>query len=308
MKRGRRGRPGHDRPRPRLTVERLDGPVRHTARIVALEFLAVARAERRRLPDGAQALHDFRVSLRRLRSWLRAFRPWLRDTGRGRTRRVLATLADASNHARDAEVGLAWLDAQRDLPAPARVQLRREQHRLRRELRTTTRAFLRELEREFDPVAHALEDELAVRANEPFVASRANPVTRSAYARLVREHAAGLAAALDRVHGIEDEAFAHRARIAGKRLRYLLEPLAASPAARGAVRRLVRLQDALGELHDACVLGARLERAHSVLAHRSRERMALAFRAVARGWLGGRSAPVVQAATRVADTCTARAQ
>src|SRR5258708_18455205 len=124
VRRARRGRSSHDRPRPRLTAQLLDAPVRHSSRAVARALLAVVVAERARLPDGPNALHDFRVALRRLRSWQRAFRPWLRDTGRGRTRRALATLADASNDARDAEVGLEWLDVQCELPAQARVQLR----------------------------------------------------------------------------------------------------------------------------------------------------------------------------------------
>ncbi len=62
---------------------------------------------------------------------------------------------------------------------------------------------------------------------------------------------------LDRVESLENEAEAHAARIAGKRLRYLLEPLrdearAASPL----VEDLKSLQDGLGELHDASTLEA----------------------------------------------------
>ena len=57
----------------------------------------------------------------------------------------------------------------------------------------------------------------------------------------------------------DDERPAHRARIAAKRLRYILEPAEASAAeARKAVRALKSLQDLLGELHDAHVLGREL--------------------------------------------------
>src|SRR5262249_44129238 len=58
---------------------------------------------------------------------------------------------------------------------------------------------------------------------------------------------------------------AHEARIAGKELRYLLEPLGeaarAGAAAKKAVKALKGLQDVLGELHDAHVLGHLLQEA-----------------------------------------------
>ena len=301
MRRTRRGRPKQRRPRPRLTPELLDAPVRHTSRVVARALLERVIAEHSSRVRDPEALHDFRVALRRLRSWLRAFRPWLRDTGRGRTRRALGAIADASNHARDAEVGLEWLDAQRDLPAHARVQLRALRRRLRDELRISKRGFRHVLAREFGPTVRALDGELDAFAGELRDGMRENPSTRTAYAALIRSHVASLETALRRVRTVEDEALAHRARIAGKRLRYLLEPLSSDASARGAVRRLVHLQDALGELHDACVLAVRLQHAHSVLAHRARERTTRAFARVARGWLGPRTTALVAALARVAD-------
>jgi CHAD domain-containing protein len=256
---------------------------------VALALLDVVVAARKRLPDGSDALHDFRVALRRLRSWLRAFRPWLPDTGRRHTRRALAALADASNHARDAEVGLAWLQAQRDLPPPSGRELSRLVHRLRHELRSATRRFNEQLSLEFNPVVNDLERKLVARTGDSLHPGPGNPPTRSVHAALIRAHAADLAAALHRVRTVDDEAFAHRARIAGKRLRYLLQPLTGNPKARQAVRRLIRLQDALGELHDSCVLIERLHLVHPALAQRMSARTARAFARVERGWLGART-------------------
>ena len=61
------------------------------------------------------------------------------------------------------------------------------------------------------------------------------------------------------MRGAADERPAHRARIAAKRLRYILEPAETGAAeARRAVRALKALQDLLGELHDAQVLGREL--------------------------------------------------
>jgi len=70
-----------------------------------------------------------------------------------------------------------------------------------------------------------------------------------------------------------DEEPAHRARIEAKRLRYLLEPLAAEVRVVGhAIRRMRWLQDLLGELNDLRVLRVTLARAleTAVLAHAQR--------------------------------------
>jgi CHAD domain-containing protein len=262
---------------------------------VALALLDVVIAERRRLPDGATALHDFRVALRRLRSWLRACQPWLRDTVRGRTGRALSEIADASNVARDAEVGLAWVEAQRGLPARSGKRARRLAARLRLELRVATHRFDEQLARDFTPAVRRLEAELRETGEEPSGDSRRSPRARDAHAAMIREHAADLAAALYRVQTIDDAGFAHRARITGKRLRYLLEPLSGDPHARQVVRRLRRLQDALGEFHDAFVLGERLHRADAALERRARERTVLAFARVKRGWLGARAKDLLAA-------------
>jgi len=295
----RRGRTGRARLRPRLSADLLDAPVRHTASVVALALLDVVVAQRGRLPDGSDALHDFRVALRRLRSWLRAFRPWLPDTGRRNTRHALAALADASNHARDAEVGLAWLEAQRDLSPLSRRELSRLVKRLRHELRSATRGFNNQLSQEFNALVTDLEQELMSRAGISPRPGQGNPPTKTVHAALIRAHAADLAAALRRVRTVGDEAFAHRARIAGKRLRYLLEPLKANPEARRAVGRLIRLQDALGELHDSCVLTARLHFVQLALVQRTSARTTRAFARVKRGWLGAKTKDLLAALLRV---------
>src|ERR1017187_3030268 len=178
----RRGQTTRVRLRPRLTADLLDAPVRHTASVVALALLDVVVAQRGRLPDGSYALHDFRVALRRLRTWLRAFRPWLPDTGRRNTRHALAALADASNHARDAEVGLAWLEAQHDLPSLALRELSRLVKRLRHELRSATGAFNNQLSLEFNALATDLGQELMSRAGVSPRPGQGNPPTKTVHA------------------------------------------------------------------------------------------------------------------------------
>src|SRR6476661_11254113 len=92
-------------------------PAQHSVRVIASALLEdVLAAHARFEDDDADALHDLRVAMRRLRSWLRAFRPELSDTVRGRTRRKLRALASATNGARDDEVTLAFIARQTDLP------------------------------------------------------------------------------------------------------------------------------------------------------------------------------------------------
>ena len=100
-------------------------------------------------------------------------------------------------------------------------------------------------------------------------ASRAAlPTVARVAGALLEEHAAALGAALDRVGSPLDPVRAHEARIAGKKLRYLLEPLAdhlqAGPAA---LQHLRTAQDRLGEWHDAHVFAVALRRLAGRLDH-----------------------------------------
>ena len=53
-----------------------------------------------------EALHDFRVAVRRLRSVLRAYRRWLGRAAARKARRRFRSLAATTNDGRDAEVQL----------------------------------------------------------------------------------------------------------------------------------------------------------------------------------------------------------
>src|ERR1700738_2882074 len=98
-----------------MSPDDLGRPAGQGAAIVAMHLLddVVKRRDRLDDPSDADALHDFRVALRRVRGWLRAFRPHLDDWVRRRTRRRLSRIADASNAGRDTEVQLSWLHDQR---------------------------------------------------------------------------------------------------------------------------------------------------------------------------------------------------
>jgi len=100
----------------------LTAPAPGAARRIALTLLDAASAARERLADAndAEALHDFRVAMRRLRSTLRAYQAQLDAVVPAKLRRRLRELARATGEARDVEVQISWLEHQRDELSPAR--------------------------------------------------------------------------------------------------------------------------------------------------------------------------------------------
>lgn len=281
----------------------LDREPAEGVRLLALELLADAQAAAGRLTDGAdgEALHDFRVAVRRLRSWLRSFAPLVKDTLRKKRLRALRDVAGATGAARDAEVMRAALLAERQALAPRH---RRAADRLLARLAPAggTGADSRaEAARAFAALAPHLEAALS-RYTREVDAAAPNPSFGAAAAEALRGQLRALADALAQVGGPDDVKRAHRARIEGKRLRYLLEPLcAAAPPARAAVATMKGLQDLLGELHDVHVLAAQVDAAEAAVAgeradaglealvRRIRARRDGLHAQLARDWLGAAS-------------------
>ena len=63
--------------------------------------------------EDPEALHDFRVALRRFRSIERAHRGWVAEALPKKLRKRLRELVQSTGPARDSEVQLGWLDRQR---------------------------------------------------------------------------------------------------------------------------------------------------------------------------------------------------
>jgi CHAD domain-containing protein/CYTH domain-containing protein len=230
------------------------------ARRIALEFLAEARTASLRLDDSedAEALHDFRVAVRRLRSTARAWRGELRKSISKRHRRGLRAVQTATGGGRDAEVALEWL-------ADQRSQLRGQQrrglvwltHRLEQRRSEAMGRVCQEVRAEFDDLHDDLRNCLEVMSIETHLAQASEPQVAFAdeLARKARGYANDLARLLEEVSSPDDEGKCHRTRISGKRLRYLLEPVRAQvEGASGIVRKCKSLQDVLGDLNDAHVL------------------------------------------------------
>ena len=226
-------------------------PAAEAARVVALAHLDQAREALERLSDASdtEALHDFRVSVRRLRTILRAYRSHVGEAARKTMRRRLRDLATATSAGRDEQVLLQWLSGrERDLTPGERTGLRWLVNRLetRRagfdEMVAAARAaFLkveRRLRRRLGSYQLTIDLVSGVRP--------AGPTFGAATATAAVEQVDALAQQLTEVDPSAYEAL-HAVRKTVKRLRYVLEPVASDGVV---VERLRELQDRLGELCD----------------------------------------------------------
>jgi CHAD domain-containing protein len=264
-------------------------PVARAVRVVALSLLGEANAAAARLrvappggddsaPQDEQALHDFRVAVRRLRSWLRAWESWLGDSLSRKTMRRLRKIARVTGPARDAEVHLAWLAEQRRaLRGRQRVGLSWMIDMLTSK-QTAAIANAVHAAHRFGPV----HDKASARLNvytlsiHP-VETDDRELFAPALAQLVRHQTGIVRRRLASIHTFGDQADAHRARIAVKRLRYLLEPAArAGDGGSAIIDRLKELQDVLGDLHDVHVFAEEIAAAAETAAAEHARRLSQA--------------------------------
>lgn len=224
----------------------------HGLSVVALGFLADANEAAPRAAAGtdAEALHDFRVAVRRLRSWVRAFDDELDGAVKKKQRRRLKRIARATNPGRDLHVQLEWLEAAKKTGGERR---RAGAAWMAKYLSATAPAVqggLRTaIERDFVRVFDALGDSLSGFDRD------SDASLPAAIAERIEPYLLAVTTLLDRLHSIGDERASHKARIRVKRLRYLIEPLADTVEdADRLVERLKTLQDALGRVHDDHVL------------------------------------------------------
>ncbi len=223
------------------------------ARLIALDLVSQAREAAPRCvdPEDAEGLHDFRVSIRRLRSTLSAWKGLLRGVVRKRDRRTLAGFQRRTGSSRDAEVALEWLAGQ--------VEALEPEHRpgydwveawLLSEAASPSGDASQAVCAEFLEWAEGFESRLSERVRAKGVGPP--------FAEALAERLDWMTARLEvLVAGIGDDRTRgpHKVRIACKRLRYLVEPVGAeSEVAVSLVGRCKRLQDVLGTLNDANVL------------------------------------------------------
>jgi CHAD domain-containing protein/CYTH domain-containing protein len=315
----------------------LDLSAERGARKLALAFLDDAEAAHQRLERAAdeEALHDFRVAIRRLRSTVRAYRDALEGSTGAGDRRRLSALADSTGAARDLEVQVAWLRKRLDdLPEGERARAWMLLNGMRAELAKTEERLRREVAKDFPRERWRLARRLRFyQVRMDVEAPPGGTPFSSAFARLALDHASDLERRLDAVRSIDDQEEAHRARIAAKRLRYLVEPVQAElEGAADVIRRIKKLQDALGDMHDADVLLARIAAekpvpvepaadgdgsadssapdgdAFPTLRRLLEEERCARFRSVEAAWLHGRGVGFFGAVREVARAATLRGE
>lgn len=241
-----------------------------------LDRVEETRARLDGTPD-REALHDFRVALRRLRSLLRIYRGLIGQDVPRRLLRRLRRVARATNTSRDLEVKLEWLAGQRaELRPKHQVGHRWLVDRLEQGKREADEAAGGEIADHYPRAVAGLRRRLADLAHRGLGAA---PAFATVTAALLRELEGELEEHLGRVTTIADQEEAHAARIVGKRLRYLLEPLRdVLPGSEELVARCKEMQDVLGEMHDADVAGSLLADAMEAAAAQGGVRVAEALR------------------------------
>ncbi|MEE8060558.1 MAG: CHAD domain-containing protein [Gemmatimonadales bacterium] len=243
-----------------ISPSTLDLPASTGARVLVLRAVAIMRDCRQaylKEPD-VETLHDLRVSIRRLRSLVRCYRPYLRAPQLRRIMRGVDRVARLTNAARDLDVQLAWIDGHADSfteseavglqwfrerqEAVARIGGRRNRKKIK--------ALLPQLERRIERVLGEY------RVDVDPVHPTTEPTLREEFHRLVAMLADELLEHLDAVTARSKYEEAHQARIVGKRLRYLILPLRGELTdAKPILLQLTELQDVLGDLNDAQILG-----------------------------------------------------
>lgn len=249
----------------RTLEEVLDSPAPAGVRWIAKGYLEEWRATLPRLHGATddEALHDYRVALRKLRSWLRTF-----DEGGGKVQRQLSQLNEATGAARDLEVMRLWLKEETS-PAVA--------HALER-LKGHGEVDLVWLEARTQKLSDRLEEKLSRYTLEVPLGTGAQVIPFSwAYALAVRRQHNELNESALSVGALEDPVLLHRVRIKAKRLRYALVPLKDWPEVNEAVKLLKERQDLLGELHDRHAFATSFAR---LLADRPAPELALGLEAM----------------------------
>lgn len=235
----------------------LQGSAAGAARTIIRGLLADLVRARRGLTQrkNADSVHDFRVALRRVRSILRAFRTAL-PLPKG-LRRRLRRLARATDESRNLETWQAWIAEANQLTARQREGVSWLQARLRNRRRSADARTRRQITKWFGRARDGLRQISA--GGGP----KAGPQKAAASVRrAVRTGALVLSRQLGQVSSMRDREPIHAARIAAKRLRYLLEEFAEElPEAGGILIKLEKLQGILGEVHDAHVFADQLRAA-----------------------------------------------
>lgn len=229
-------------------------PADHTAKLITLDLVqktSHAAADWADHPS-ENALHDFRVALRRLRTWLRTFPAYL--SIRKKTSKKLKIIAKATNSPRDKEVAIAQLkNLSQKLKNEERPSCEYVITLLQQQQRAEN-STMRRLAKTWSGIEGKVYEDIQKTetcSDVPFVTALTEALQLAS--RKLKYH-------LEKIASIDNEDDAHRARITAKHIRYLLEPFAkTSLEVKNLIERMKHLQNSLGQLRDSQLLSALLK-------------------------------------------------
>lgn len=230
--------------------------IRHT---LAASTEAILQSDAHiRLGEGSQWIHEAHVATRKLRSNLRTFERIVDPEWSAALREQLRPLGDELGSARDADVLFQHIETLAStLPFDDRPTIDMVLEAVR-DLRTSTHRRLLVAMRAESYVA--LLDRLVDAARNPKLTAEANRGAHDVLADVVAQSWRKLAKAVQQVGDDPTDNELHTIRMKVKRFRYAVEAVGSTAGRHSSklLKRLIRLQDVLGTLHDAIVERRRL--------------------------------------------------
>lgn len=208
--------------------------------------------------DVDDAIHDFRLNIRRLRSWLKICRKHKIANLTRKDRRRLGKLVDITNESRDLDVSVQLLDEYMEsLNLTAHVDATLLMEKWQKQCSLSHKSTLQDALSAFHKVEPKLRALItALREQEGKDALNLVSFVEIVMPQIAKE----LDGLLDAIKSSDDIETIHRARILAKVLRYAGEPFANLDAAFALlVKELHSLQDVIGGLRDAQIFAHRLD-------------------------------------------------
>jgi len=221
--------------------------------LLTAKIVSVTRAEAAMRNGEEDALHRFRVALRRLRALLRGYRREF-DPG-SKIRSQLKRLSASTNLARDQEVLVLWINSQQSLLAipPLTLEAIVAELRGKEASESDVGVDYPAVEKNWQRLSRRLHSRLSLSLKQQF------PGFNVATCEVIQRVGEELQEQLEKTGGPKGIAALHAARIVGKRLRYTLEPLQGTvPPVDSALVLLASLQEELGLCNDRAVFVQRL--------------------------------------------------
>jgi CHAD domain-containing protein len=227
----------------------LHDPIPTVLHEIGSELIKAATTQAERLENEAdgETLHDFRVTVRHLRSFLESYEDHIKGAKKHRGR--FSDLLKLTNAGRDHEVHLGWLKARQEKADAVEHDGIRYLFEL---LSNDDQVDLEKVKKQYAKAATKLAQDFSAKPQK----------TKTSFAtvtaKVLQEYRKDLAKCLRKIENPEDDSALHDALIAAEKLGHTLE-LLESEAAKALVKDLKGLQDLTGSLHDLHLLEPKVQ-------------------------------------------------